>query len=173
MNGRIYEGLSARLARREPRDLYHTALQVHVPEGRFLVETMWPSPDADTASRGMMAEGPVFGRCMGRVRLFRYEMRLWRDSELPDADQAVGGPRWLSTDPAQGRRLLDQVSAVPRLTWGRDQLGVGDMWNSNSVISWLLTRSGLPIDAIRPPAGGRAPGWRAGIAAAERGEPES
>jgi hypothetical protein len=42
------------------------------------------------------------------------------------------------------------------------------MWNSNSVISWLLARSGLPAEAIRPPAGGRAPGWQAGLVAACR-----
>jgi hypothetical protein len=29
------------------------------------------------------------------------------------------------------------------------------VWNSNSVIAWLLARSGLATDAIRPPAGGR------------------
>jgi hypothetical protein len=42
------------------------------------------------------------------------------------------------------------------------------MWNSNSVISWLLARSGLPTNAIGPPAGGRAPGWQAGLVTARR-----
>jgi hypothetical protein len=42
------------------------------------------------------------------------------------------------------------------------------MWNSNSVISWLLARSGLPTEVIRPPAGGRAPGWHAGLVVARR-----
>jgi hypothetical protein len=42
------------------------------------------------------------------------------------------------------------------------------MWNSNSVIAWLLASSGLPMDGIRPPAGGRAPGWEAGLVAARR-----
>jgi hypothetical protein len=37
------------------------------------------------------------------------------------------------------------------------------MWNSNSLTSWLVVRSGLDVDSIRLPAGGRAPGWRAGI----------
>jgi hypothetical protein len=45
------------------------------------------------------------------------------------------------------------------------------MWNSNSVIAWLLARSGLPTDAIRPPAGGRAPGWQAGLVVAGRQQP--
>jgi hypothetical protein len=168
LNGRIYEGITARLARREPLDLYHTALQVHLPEGRFVVETMWPSPDGDTASRGVAVEGPVFGSWMARRRLFRYEVRVWRDGVLPDAEQAVGGPRTVGTDAEVARRLIAEVAAVPPLVWGRDQLGVGDMWNSNSVISWLLARSGLDMDAIGPPEGGRAPGWQAGVFAAAR-----
>jgi hypothetical protein len=42
------------------------------------------------------------------------------------------------------------------------------MWNSNSLISWLIARSGLDVDAIRPPTGGRAPGWHAGMVIARR-----
>jgi hypothetical protein len=42
------------------------------------------------------------------------------------------------------------------------------MWNSNSFISWLLERSGLDAESIRPPAGGRAPGWHAGLVIARR-----
>jgi hypothetical protein len=37
------------------------------------------------------------------------------------------------------------------------------MWNSNSVVSWLLARSDLRPERMAPPAGGRAPGWAAGI----------
>ncbi|MGH8944931.1 MAG: hypothetical protein ACRDVL_02135, partial [Acidimicrobiia bacterium] len=163
-----YEAIKARLERRRPLDLYHTALEVRLPEGRFIVETMWPSPDADTASRGVVVEGPVGSGRIPHLRVFRYEVRRWRDGVLPDADQAVGGPHPLSDDPDRARRLLDLVASVPALIWGRDQLGTGDMWNSNSVISWLLAGSGLPTDTIRAPNGGRAPGWSAGIAAAHR-----
>jgi len=53
--------------------------------------------------------------------------------------------------------------------WGRDELDAGEMWNSNSVIAWLLARSGVETDRIRPPRGGRAPGWNAGLAVAVRG----
>ena len=42
------------------------------------------------------------------------------------------------------------------------------MWNSNSMISWLIARTGLDVDAITPPAGGRAPGWDAGVVVATR-----
>jgi hypothetical protein len=42
------------------------------------------------------------------------------------------------------------------------------MWNSNSMISWLLAKSGLPVEGINPPPGARAPGWDAGIVLARR-----
>lgn len=168
LNGRMYEAIQARLERRPPLDLYHTALEVRVPEGRFTIENAWPSPNADTASRGVVVEGPVGSRRIARLRLFRYEVRGWRDGVIPDAGEAVASPQPLSDDPRRARRLLDLVASVPVLIWGRDELGTGEMWNSNSVISWLLARSGLPADTIQPPAGGRAPGWMAGIVTAHR-----
>lgn len=42
-NGRIYEAVHALLERRRPLDLYHSALQVRLPEGRFVVENCWPT----------------------------------------------------------------------------------------------------------------------------------
>ena len=42
------------------------------------------------------------------------------------------------------------------------------MWNSNSLISWLLARSGIETAPIHPPLGGRAPGWHAGLVVAAR-----
>jgi hypothetical protein len=163
LNGRIYEAIKARLARRRSFDLYHSALEVRVPEGRFVIEVAWPIPDGDGASRGAVVEGPVGSRRIGAFRVFRYELRRWRDGVLPDADEAVASPQRLTEDPTRARRLLDLVGSVPRLVWGRDEMRTGDMWNSNSVISWLIARSGLPTDLIRPPEGGRAPGWEAGL----------
>ncbi|MGH2589776.1 MAG: hypothetical protein ACRDGW_03145, partial [Actinomycetota bacterium] len=52
--------------------------------------------------------------------------------------------------------------------WGRDELRTGDMWNSNSLISWLLLRAGVDTGQILPPSGGRAPGWDAGLVVARR-----
>jgi hypothetical protein len=46
------------------------------------------------------------------------------------------------------------------------------MWNSNSTISWLMTRSGLDVESIQLPQGGRAPGWIAGIVVARRQVPK-
>jgi hypothetical protein len=49
-------------------------------------------------------------------------------------------------------------------------LAAGEMWNSNSVISWLIAGSGLNPESIQPPDGGRAPGWNAGLVVAGRQE---
>ncbi len=166
MNGRIYEAVTARLERRPPLQLLHTALEVHLPEGRFTIENAWPSPDADIESRGVVMEGPVFGRSMARFRPLRYEVRCWRDGTIPDAGESINSPELLSTNPATAWRMLDLVARVPPMIWGRDEVGTGEMWNSNSVVSWLITKSGLPIDSVRPPPGGRAPGWRAGTVVA-------
>ena len=64
------------------------------------------------------------------------------------------------------------LAALPQLptpVWGLDELHAGEMWNSNSVISWLLARADLAPEHIRPPVDGRAPGWDAGHRIARRG----
>jgi hypothetical protein len=166
LNGRIFETLAARLDRRDRCDLYHSALEVRVPEGRFVIEQapVW----SDSAERGVVAEGAVGARAAGRFRLFRYEVRRWRDGTIPDIAEAVESPRRLSADPDCARRLLELVPQVPTPVWGRDELRAGEMWNSNSLISWLIARSGLDVDSIQPPLRGRAPGWWAGIVIARR-----
>jgi hypothetical protein len=169
LNGHIYERLHAWRDHRPRFDLYHTALEVRVSEGRFVIENAWPIPDTNTASRGVTVQGPVGSRRLGRFRVFRYEVRRWCDGTIADADEAVASPRRLSSDETQARRLLAMTPLVPEYVWGRDELRTGEMWNSNSVISWLLTRSGLPAAQIHPPDGGRAPGWATGVVAAELG----
>jgi hypothetical protein len=64
--------------------------------------------------------------------------------------------------------VLDLVPLVPAGTWGRDTFHTGDMWNSNSLVSWLLVSAGIDAELVRLPARGRAPGWAAGIAVARR-----
>ncbi len=168
LNGRVYEAIQAWRGRRPASDLYHSALQVFVPQGRFVIETAWPIPDADPASRGVVVEGPVISRRTVRLRMLRYEVRCWQEGVIPDIGKAVASPQRLSDDPDLAHRVLDLSPEVPAPVWGRDELGTGDMWNSNSVISWLLARSGIPTETIRPPAGGRAPGWDAGLVVARR-----
>ena len=167
VNGRIFEFVAARVARRPTCDLYHSALVVRVPEGRFVIEQA-PVRDGNGPQRGVVAEGPVASRWAGRWRIFRYEVRRWRDGSIPDVDEAVESPRRLTEDPLAARGLLQLVPQVPTLTWGRDESGVGEMWNSNSIVAWLIARSGVEVTAIHPPAGGRAPGWNAGVTLARR-----
>jgi hypothetical protein len=168
-NGKAYEALVAARDRRPRCDLYHAALQAFTPEGHVVVEVT-PIPDAGGRDRGVVAEGPVGVRALGRLRLFRYEVRRWRDGVIPDLAEAVGAPTAVASDLETVERFLDVLASVPTPVWGRDELGTGDMWNSNSVISWALTRAGVEADRHGPPPGGRAPGWRAGIAVARRME---
>ena len=166
LNGKVFEAVAAWVGRRDRCDLYHSALQVCLPQGRYVIEQApaW----RDGAERGVVAEGSVGSRAAGRFRLFRYEVRRWRDGSIPDLAEAVESPHRLSDDPDCARRLLDLVPEAPTPVWGRDELGAGEMWNSNSLISWLIARSGLTVQSIRPPMGGRAPGWQAGIVIACR-----
>lgn len=166
LNGRIFEWLAARLEHRDRCDLYHSALEVHVPEERFVIEQApaW----GEGGERGVVAEGAVGTRAAGRLRLFRYEIRRWRDGVIPDISQAVESPQRLSDDADRARRLLELVPHVPTPVWGRDELQTGEMWNSNSLISWLITRSDLDVESVNRPVGGRAPGWGAGIVVAKR-----
>jgi hypothetical protein len=167
LNGRIFEAVTALLERRTPCGLYHSALEVRVPQGRFVIEQA-PSRDGNGLERGVVAEGSVGARWAGRLRLFRYEVRRWRDGVIPDVDEAVASPQRLTDDPVLAKRVLDLATQIPTPVWGRDELDVGEMWNSNSVIAWLIARCGLPAESIDPPAGGRAPGWCAGLAVARR-----
>jgi hypothetical protein len=166
-NGRLYEAVAARLARRPVCDLYHSALEVRVPEGRFVIESA-PIRTSDRPDPGVVGEGAVGSRWAGWMRIFRYELRFWRDGVIPDIAEAVDSPRRLTDDPAHAQQLLALASSVPTPVWGRDELHAGEMWNSNSFISWLIARSGLDTEAIRPPMGGRAPGWDAGLVVARR-----
>jgi hypothetical protein len=167
LNGRIYDTIKARLDRRPVCDLYHSGLEIFVPEGRYVIE-MTPVVDGRGSERGVVAEGPVGARWAGRFRMFRYELRRWRDGVIPDITEAVDSPRRLSSDLRDARRLLELAPQMPMLVWGRDELRAGEMWNSNSMISWLIARTGLDVDSIKPPAGGRAPGWNAGVVVAAR-----
>jgi hypothetical protein len=115
-----------------------------------------------------VAGGAVGSRHAGRLRIFRYEIRRWDGGTIPDLAEAVDSPRVVTTDPQATQRLLDLVPLVPTPVWGRDELHAGEMWNSNSVVAWLIVRSGLEVERCHPPVGSRAPGWNAGIRVARR-----
>src|SRR3990172_8743184 len=115
LNGRVYEAVAARLARRPACDLYHSALEVCVPEGNFVVEQ---TPALGSGEqRGVVAEGAVGSRWAGRFRIFRYELRRWQDGVIPDVAEAVESPKRLSDDPRRAQRLLDLVPSAPMPVW--------------------------------------------------------
>lgn len=165
-SGRLYESIAARLARRPPCDLYHSAMIVTVGGSQTAIEMapVWIT----RGERGVVADGPVGAASLGRSSLFRYEIRRWAGGSIPDIAAAVDGPVTISTRAEVAEQVLDRVPHVPTLVWGRDELGTGDMWNSNSLVSWLLAQAEVDVAAIAPPRGGRAPGWDAGVAAASR-----
>ena len=167
LNGKVFEAVTAAYGRRERRDLYHSALIVRLPEVTFAIE-QGPAGRGDATARGVVATGAVGSRWAGRLRVFRYEVRCWRDGVIPDLAEAVESPQRVTADEAATRRVLELVPRVPAAVWGRDELRAGEMWNSNSLISWLIARSGLEVESVVPPPGGRAPGWRAGIVLARR-----
>lgn len=167
LNGKVFEAVNAIRQHRSRFDLYHSALEVLVPDGRFAIE-MTPVPDLRGWERGVVGEGPVGTSWIGRFRIFRYEIRRWREGVIPDLPAAVASPVPLSDDLSVARRVLDLVPFVPTPVWGRDELGAGEMWNSNSVTSWVLTHAGVDPETIPLPPGGRAPGWDAGVTVARR-----
>ena len=169
LNGRVFEAVVARLEKRPTKDLYHSALVVTVPEGEFVIEQA-PVRDGNGSLRGVVAEGAVGSHWARPLRILRYEIRRWRDGVIPDVGEAVDSPQRLTDDLSLARRVLELVPDVPTPVWGRDELQAGEMWNSNSLISWLIARSDLPVEAVRLPTDGRAPGWRAGLVVARRQE---
>ncbi len=172
LNGLLYEALVAAFERRRRYDLYHSALEVRVPKGPYVIE-MTPVTGSGGASHGAVAGGAVGSRLLGWSTLFRYEVRRWLGGEIPDVAEAVESPRTLTDDPVVAQRVLDLVPLVPTPTWGRDELGTGEMWNSNSLSSWLLVSAGLDIAQVPLPVGGRAPGWDAGVAVARAAATQS
>ena len=167
LNGRVYEGVAARLQGRPACHLYHSALQVEIPGAKYVIEQA-PIHNWSGKDRGVVAEGAVGTSWAGRFRIFRYEIRLWRGGNIPDVAEAVQSPQRLTTDADRARRVLGVVAQVPTPVWGRDERGTGEMWNSNSVIAWVVARSGIDTAAVQPPTGGRAPGWQAGLVVARR-----
>lgn len=165
--GRMYEWAAARRQHRAARPLFHSALEVILGRTRHVIEMapVWSDVSPD---RRVVVEGPVGLRVLGRSRAFRYEVRCWPRGRIADRRWAVESPVRVSDEVEVAMRLLEMAAQAPALTWGRDELGVGDMWNSNSLVSWLLASSGLNAADTVPPRGGRAPGWYAGLALAAR-----
>ena len=161
----LYESVASRLGHRAPGRFYHAALKVSVDGGESTLELM-PVPRGQREAAQM--SGPVGVSMAGRLRLFRYQLLRSEGKPLPDEQWAVDSPVRLTTDPTVARRLLALAPSVPGYTWGRRAPGTSEMWTSDSAMSWLLVKSGIPAAEIALPRDGTAPGWRAGIQIARR-----
>ena len=113
LNGRIFETIMARIEKRPTKDLYHSALVIKVPEGEFVIEQA-PISDRNGALRGVVAEGAVGSRMARSLRIFRYEIRRWRDGVIPDVDEAVDSPQRLTDDPRIAQHVLHWCATCPR-----------------------------------------------------------
>jgi hypothetical protein len=111
-NGRLFEAFVARRERRPVRDLYRSALQIHLGDDRFAIE-MTPAWGSGTADRGVVREGPVGSRWLGHFAAFRYEGRRWRMGVVADVGAAVDSPWQIGDDVGRARE-------VPRFTESSD-----------------------------------------------------
>ena len=166
-NGRVYERLTALREHRPPADLVHAALLLRHRGTTYAIE-MGPVWNLAATDRGVVREGPVGHPRLGRWRAFRYEIRCWPGGVIPDVDDAVSSPVRVTEDEHRVGTVLEVLRQAPVLTWGRDELRAGDMWNSNSLVSWALAVSGHDLTNVQPPTGARAPGWSAGLFLASR-----
>ena len=67
ISGKLYEAVKGISERRPRTDLYHSALEVTGPGDRSIIESA-PIPDLRGSERGVVAEGPVGVRWLGRFQ---------------------------------------------------------------------------------------------------------
>jgi hypothetical protein len=70
LSGKLYEELKALVEHRPRLDLYHSALQIWLPDDRFVIECA-AILSLRGEERGVVAGGPVGTSWLGRFRHFR------------------------------------------------------------------------------------------------------
>ena len=165
-NGRVFEALAAArgaaaslrpLPRRARRR--HRRRAVTRSSSRRRRTATWR---AGASSRRAPSAAATPGGCV----VFRYEVRCWRDGSIPDLGAAVGGPMPADErSPRSPATCSTLVADRPTCRCGgATSYDAGEMWNSNSMIAWLIAGRGAAGGATcdrRPD--GRAPGWAAGL----------
>jgi hypothetical protein len=147
------------------KDIYHSALEVQVPENgecvRYVIEMEEYISDPDQGrAKGQVLEGHFGPDIFGGSE---YGIRKWRNGKIDrgdDPEVAHPGRLILSRDCNVARRLLELVESIPTTNYTR-------AWTSNSIISWLLKKGGLDPGGVKPPVGGVVPNWQSGIDAAQ------
>ena len=167
LNGRVFEALVARREHRRAADLYHSALEVRLGPDRWVIEMapVWNTPEPE---RGVVAEGPVGLRWLGRSRWFRYEVRCWRGGRIPDVDEAVDSPVRMSEDVGHAQRVLALAPRFRTATWALTSSTPATCGTRTRSRRGSSSAAATTCPGSRPPAGGRAPGWDAGLVAGSR-----
>jgi hypothetical protein len=86
LDGRVFEAVVSRLERRPACDLYHFALDVRVPEGRYVIEQT-PVPDGDGG--GVASPPPAR---LARVGLGAFESSATSSNHDRGSDKPSGPP---------------------------------------------------------------------------------
>jgi hypothetical protein len=79
---------------------------------------------SDGSAHGVVGEGAVGARAAGRFRLFRYEVRRWRDGVIPDVAEAVESPQRLITNFLSSFSLVEARPPRSLHEWKRGSLGI-------------------------------------------------
>ena len=169
LNGRVYESWWPRMPRGgRPSTSTTPRSWFACPAGRFVIEQA-PVRDGNGRERGVVSEGPVASRWAGRWRIFRYEVRLL--ARRLDTGRRRGGRQPAATNersscgtPAARARAAGADADVGT----RRVLRGGDVELELAESPGSLSAAGSRLASIRPPAGGRAPGWNAGVTVARR-----
>jgi hypothetical protein len=162
-----WERLRALKAGRSPRELLHVALEVQLDSStKFVIELVPAGFGPARTSTGVVGNGPILSRALGWMRMFQYEIRRWKNGVVEAKDKSTRPPSTYVITRDQALQIIDGASRAPRHPWGQDVLGNGDMWNSNSLVSFVLVSAGMDPAAIEPPASADWPGWDTGVALA-------
>ena len=108
-NGWLLSTVEGLLRRQPRRPIYHSALVAHSGAGSFVIEMTPVTDDNGVNERGVVAQGRVGMRWLGRFRMFRCEIHRWKGGVIPDLSAAIDGPVRVTNDAATTQRILDLV----------------------------------------------------------------
>ena len=118
-NGIVYESLAASIQRRPRYNIYHSALELTLPDGVYTVE-MTPVPNSRGWERGLIAEGPLGSS--GRDDFGSSVTRSAGGRTVSSQTWAMPCHRHCISPTARVvERAFGLLPAVPALTWGRDE----------------------------------------------------
>jgi hypothetical protein len=144
-SGKLYEALKALTEHRPRLDLYHSALQIWLPNDRFVIECA-AILNLRGEERGVVAGGPVGMSWLGRFRHFRYEIRRWRGGSIPTG--LLPGER--RREGARERAAAAAGSAGGCRGARRRRLGPERAWQHGAAsgLANRRTRPGSPCQAL-------------------------